>query len=64
MLTLCLAPFSLAILVYAIVLEALAVSAVEKFGAGKAALTVLMPAITGILLGACLAGVIAASGMG
>lgn len=63
-LTLCLAPFSLAILVYAIVLEALAVSAVEKFGAGKAVLVLLIPVIIGILLGACLAGAITASGFG
>ncbi len=63
-LTLCLAPFSLAASIYAIVLEVLAVSTVEKLGTGKAALTVLMPAIIGILLGACLAGAIIASGMG
>ena len=57
--TLCILPFSLALGVYAVVLEVLAVDTVEKFGTGKAVLTVLIPVIVVILLGVCVASVVA-----
>lgn len=54
-LALCLAPISLGIAVYAIVLQVMAVSVVEKLTTGKAVLTVLIPVIVLFLLGACIA---------
>ena len=52
--TLCLVPLSLAIGIYTIVLQVMAIDTVEKFGTGKAVLTVLIPVILGLLLGVCL----------
>jgi hypothetical protein len=53
--SLCILPFSLALGAYSIVLEVLAVDTVEKFGTGKAVLTVLVPVILAIMLGVCVA---------
>ncbi len=58
LLGLCLAPISLVVGIYAIVLEVLAIDTVEKFGTGKAVLTLLIPLVVLVLIGVCVALVI------
>ncbi len=52
--SLCVVPFSLAVGIYAIVLQVLAVDEVEKIGTGKAVLTVLIPTIILLLIVGCI----------
>jgi hypothetical protein len=50
---LCVVPFSLALGIYSIVLEVLAIDSVERIGTGKAVLTVLIPVIIAFAIGVC-----------